>query len=164
MGTEAHEMAKLLVELFKTTFKQEKVEVEILHDDYQDPEAYRVWGLIALGIFSFTIGAESFSLSLGLSWVKISEYGYAHQWIDPHTRRRKPTYRKISKFWEMVEQLKVLGYKRWDYDENPYSFTMVMYHPTPVQLDPPEARELLLTIIRKTITILREENPWAMSG
>ncbi len=164
MKSEAHETAKQLVTLLKTVFESEKVDVEIFHEKYQGSDFYRVYGLIGLGDYSLPIGADSFTLFLNLAWTKKSEFGYAHQWIGPRTRRRKPTYRKISKFWEMVERLKAIGYKIGDYDENPYSFTMAMYHPTPVKLDTLESKELLIEKIRKAVTILREEDPWAMSG
>jgi len=164
MGAEDHETAKQLVELFKTVFGPENVEFEILHNN-QGLYAYAVWGCIFGRNFSFSIGSDSFDLYLGLGWKKHWEFAYAHQRIGPHTRRRKPTYRKISKFWEMIERLKAIGYEEAPegYDENPYSFNMVLYHPTPVRLNTPEAREQLIEMIRKTITITREENPWAIA-
>jgi hypothetical protein len=82
----------------------------------------------------------------------------------PHTNRRKSIYQKISKFWEMVERLKDIRYEEFPegYDENPYSFIMSLYHPTPVQLDTRKAQEMLIMTISKTIAILRRENPWAI--
>ena len=97
-------------------------------------------------------------------WMKKAEFASAHQWIGSQTRRRKPTYRKISKFWEMVEQLKAIGFNEFceDIDVNPYSFSMSMYHSTPVRINTTEARDRLVTTIQKTIKILREKNPWAI--
>ena len=165
MGSKAHETANQLVSLLKNEFAEENVDIEVIHDKYDGPDAYSVWGCIGLGIFNFPIGFDTFSLSLSLSWTKKSEFAYAHQWIGPHTLRRKPTYRKISKIWEMVEQLKSIGYEEFleGSDENPYSFTMSMHHTTPVQIDTPDTRERLIVTIRKTITILRQENPWKIT-
>ncbi|MFX0201674.1 MAG: hypothetical protein ACFFCW_36635 [Candidatus Hodarchaeota archaeon] len=94
MESEAHVKAKQLVTLLKSVFKLENVDVEILQDKYQGFDTFRVCGCIDLGIFNFPIDAETFDLSLSLSWTKNSEFGYAHQWIGPRTRRQKPTYRK----------------------------------------------------------------------
>ena len=165
MKSEAYNAAKLLVETLEVAFDHETVELEILNEDYPDPDIYRVWGFIGLGTFSFSINADSFSLSFGLSWIKKSEFAYAHQWIGPHTNQRKPTYKKISKFWEMIERLEGIGYEEFPegYDDNPYSLTMTLYHPTPVQIDTQEAREKLFIIIRKTVTILQEANPWEIA-
>lgn len=164
MVDEDHETAKQLVELLKTVFEPENVDVEILHDKNHSLYAYSVWGLICEGVFSFAIGSDAFNLHLSLSWTKKAEFAYAHQWIGSRTRRRKPTYRKISKFWKMVERLKAIGYEEvpGGYDENPYSFVMTLYHPTPVQLDSLESREQLITKINETLTILREEDPWGI--
>lgn len=161
IGAEDQETAKQLVELLKTVFKPETVDIEILYDESQGPYAYSVWGLICKGNFSFAIGSDAFSLHLGLSWTKKAEFAYAHQWIGPRTRRRKLTYKKNSKFWEMIERLKDMGYEEvpGGYDENPYSFVITLYHPTPVQFESPESRERLITTIRETNTILREEDP-----
>jgi hypothetical protein len=164
MTSKTHETAKKLATLLQTTFASSRIELEIYHDDYPEPDSYRVWGIIDLGEFSFPINAELFSLCISLGWIKHSEFIDAHQWIGPRTKRRKPTYRKISRFWEMVERLEALGYTRGDYDENPFNFVMMLNHPTPVLIDPPEAQEALISIIRQTITILKEENPWAMEG
>ena len=162
MESEAHETAKRLIKLLKTTFKPENVEVEILYDKFPKP-AYRVWGRICEGLFNLAIGSDTISLHLGLNWTKQAEFAYAHQWIGAQTLRRKPAYRKISKFWQMVERLKTIGYEDGGYDENPYSFVMSMSHPTPVRFETPESRERLITIIRETIIIQKEENPWAIT-
>lgn len=71
----------------------------------------------------------------------------------------------LPKFWEMIERLKAIRYEEapGGFDENPYSFDMALYHPTPVRLETPEARDQLIAMIRKTITITREENPWGIA-
>ena len=64
----------------------------------------------------------------------------------------------------MVEPVEALHYTHGNYDENPFRFTMVLHHSTPVRIDTPEAQAALLAIIRQTLVILREANPWAMDS
>ncbi|MFQ6124590.1 MAG: hypothetical protein ACE5R6_08310 [Candidatus Heimdallarchaeota archaeon] len=166
MGNKAPETVKQFVEILKIAFEPENIDVKILQDDYTRSDNFRVSGRIGRwGHFDFSIGADGFHISFGLGWTKKSKFAYAHQWVGPRTRRQKPTYRKISKFWEMIERLKTIGYEEVQegFDDNPYSLTMTLYHPTPVQIDTLEACEQLITMIRKTITIMREENPWQIA-
>ena len=67
MESDIYEDTGKLVKLLKNEFREVNVDIEIIHDHYKGINEYRVSGCIDLGMFNFSIGSDTFSLSLSFN-------------------------------------------------------------------------------------------------